>query len=147
MTQYIFNNEAKLKRSEYIHFVNMLKPYEAMIKTQEEKIEKNKDSKIDSDTFDFVQKIQNFIVKTQEKIKDKLITLFYNLTIEEVKNLDFETFETLYKEIEDKKPNLIDFLFLPPIKNGEKATLFQEKNMLNLSQASAEIHPDAAVSL
>lgn len=121
LQQYPFNENGKIRRKDFLKFVMKLKPFEDFIKDGNKSTKKSNDQKIDSDALAYAEKIQDTIQESQELIKEQLLCTFYNLTQVEVEDLDFETFEVLYNQIEEKRPNLIDFLCLPPIKNGVKA--------------------------
>jgi len=136
--EYTFNENAKVKRKDYIQYVNNLKPYEAFIIEKEKQEKSSSKGDISEETMKIVETTKRKINENQEAIKTRLLNLFFSVSFEAIDEFDFETYETLWAEIEKRKPNLIDFLYLPPIKKGENLTLLNNQSTLNSSQALQE---------
>lgn len=140
MTNYNFNENAKVTRAQFKKLIFQLEPYRSMIGEVEESKPTKTSSEVSTERIELGQKMVLLVAEIQDKIKAKLVSLFYDLGEEEVENLEFDIFDKLYQTIIQKKPNLVDFLMLTPV-GGKKATLSTKENTLTSSAASAETTP------
>ena len=140
MTNYNFNENAKVTRGQFKKLIFQLEPYRSMIGEVEESKPTKTSSEVSTERIELGQKMVLLVAEIQDKIKAKLVSLFYDLGEEEVENLEFDIFDKLYQTIIQKKPNLVDFLMLTPV-GGKKATLSTKENTLTSSAASAETTP------
>ena len=110
-----FNPKAKILHSEFVHLRNKLAPYESMISKKDDK-EVSSDGRISMDTMKFGLELQESISKNQQEVKDKLLYRFFSLSETQFNSLDISEYEAMYNHITEARPELVRFLFLPPVK-------------------------------
>jgi hypothetical protein len=141
MTNYNFNENAKVTRAQFKKLIFQLTPYKELIKGGDEKEEGESAKKtVSTEQIEHGRKVLLFVAETQDSIKAKLVSIFFDLTDKEVEDMEFDIFEELYQIIIQKKPNLVDFLILTPV-GEKKATSSTKENTLTSSAASVETTP------
>jgi hypothetical protein len=126
-----FNPNAKIKHGEFISLINKLEPLKDVIYPEKKaENESDKDKKIDIEMMKYGEKIQEKIQENQQKIKEKLVCTFFDLSHEQVGELEVEEFQSAYKKIVENRPSLVFFLYLPKL---EKEAITQLENTSNSS--------------